>query len=50
MLLIREIKSTVVDGARGYDCGLNLHVILQHVLEASDVTVLSYALELTEII
>jgi hypothetical protein len=50
MLVIREIKSTVVDGARGNECGLHLHVTLQHVLEASHVTVLSYALELTEII
>jgi len=50
MFCIRGIKSTVVDGARGSECGLHLHVTLQHVLEVSDVTVLSYALKLTEII
>ena len=43
---IREIKSTVVDGARGSECAL--HLTLLHVLEVNDVTVLSYAVKLTE--
>jgi len=51
MFCIREIKSTVVDGTRGNECGLlHLHVPLQHVLEVGDVTVLGYALKLAEII
>jgi len=45
---ICEINSTVVDGARGTECALHLHMTLLHVLEVSDVTVLSYALKLTE--
>jgi hypothetical protein len=49
MFCIREIKSIVVDGARGNDCGLYWHVTLQHALEVGDVTVLSYAMKLTEI-